>query len=124
MMGLYFLVVVIKDSSIHTNEATRDIGSYTEFAKFQTASLCLFTISPCMYRFWQWKSPWGHVSGLVELYIEQEMEGKRACSKNFCLQALPMYCPVQNLMRQVICDSVMVGFFQQSVESFRIYVCV
>ena len=45
------------------------------------------------------------------------MEGKRACPKNLYLRALPMYCPVRNLMRQVFCESVMVGFFQKFVES-------
>ena len=51
----------------------------------------------------------GHVSRSVELHFEQEMEGKCVYPKNFCLRALPMYCPVQNLMRQVFCESVIVG---------------
>ena len=57
------------------------------------------------------------MSGSVELHIEQEMEGICACPKNVCLWALPMYCLVRNLMRQVFCESVMVGFFQKFVES-------
>ena len=59
------------------------------------------------------------MSGSVELHIEQEMEGKRACLKNVCLRALPMYCPVRNLMTHVFCESVMLGFFQKFVESFE-----
>ena len=84
---------------------------------FQTALLCLFTINPWMYWFWKWRSTWGHVSGSVKLHIKQEMEGKRACPKNVCLRSLPMYWPVRNLMRQVFCESMMVGFFQKFVES-------
>ena len=58
-----------------------------------------------------------HVWMLVELHIEQDMEGKRTCPKNACLRAFRMYWPLQNLMRQVFCEKVMVEFFQKFVES-------
>ena len=57
------------------------------------------------------------MSGSVELHIEQEI-GREACVSKECLfAALPMYCPVRNLMRHVFCESVMLGLFQKFVES-------
>ena len=57
------------------------------------------------------------MSGSVEVQIGHVMDGNLSIPKKSCLRAFPMYWPVRNLITHVICESVIVGFFQKLVES-------
>ena len=58
-----------------------------------------------------------HVSNSYELQIGQVMVGNLCLPKNICFMAWPMYVPVRNLIRHDFCLSVIVGLFQNSLES-------
>ena len=57
------------------------------------------------------------MSGSVEVQIGHAMDGNLSIPKKTCLRAFHMYWPVRNLIRHVICGSVIMGFFQKFVES-------
>ena len=57
------------------------------------------------------------MSGSVEVHIRHVMDGNLSIPKNSCFRAFPMNWPVRNLMRHVICELEVIGFFQKLVES-------
>ena len=83
----------------------------------QTALLCLLTRSECMCCCWHVSNTCNHVSGSCDLQMGHVMDGNLSLPKNICFLAWPMYVPIRNLIRHVFCLSVMIGFFQNSLES-------
>ena len=50
------------------------------------------------------------VSTFVELQIGHVLDGKASMPKKSCFRAWPMYCPIRNFIKHVICLFFMLGF--------------